>query len=242
MPPDARRARTCPPHAPLSPIVDFQTIEFKSVYFHYPAKDPSSAFSVGPIDLVLQKGESLFLIGGNGSGKSTLLKLLTGLYFPVSGEVCVDGRRIDYQDYPAYRELFSAIFDDFFLFDRIYGVDEVPAERIQSLLKLMQLENKVRFENGAFSDINLSTGQRKRLAMIVSLLDDKPICVYDEWAADQDPEFRKYFYGQLLEDLKAQGKTIIAVSHDDRYFHVADRVIKMDYGKMAYLPSAEATV
>ncbi|WP_163340339.1 cyclic peptide export ABC transporter [Desulfopila sp. IMCC35008] len=229
------KSKDQPVHPACPPINDFQTIEFNNVYFHYPAKDPANTFSVGPIDFTLQKGEILFLIGGNGSGKSTLLKLITGLYYPVSGELRIDGRQINYQDYPAFRELFSAIFDDFFLFDHLYGMDEIPVEQVQSLLQLMQLENKVEFVDGSFSDINLSTGQRKRLAMIVSLLDDKPICVYDEWAADQDPEFREYFYKQLLDDLKAQGKTLIAVSHDDRYFSDADRVIKMDYGKMTSL-------
>ena len=173
----------------------------------------------------------LFLIGGNGSGKTTLLKLLTGLYYPDSGTIALDERILDKTTYQAYRELFALIFDEFHLFDRLYGLDSINSKKVNDLLRLMELDAKTEVLDEGFTNIQLSTGQRKRLAMIVALLDDRPIYVLDEWAADQDPHFRKYFYDVLLYELKEQGKTIIAVSHDDRYFHVADRVLKMEYGQ-----------
>ena len=86
------------------------------------------------------------------------------------------------------------------------------------------------YADGRFSTLDLSTGQRKRLAMVAALLDDKPIYIFDEWAADQDPGFRRYFYEGLLGELKARGKTVLAVTHDDRYFGVADRVVKRGEG------------
>ncbi|MDM8518274.1 cyclic peptide export ABC transporter [Desulfobacterales bacterium HSG16] len=209
----------------------FSEIKLDKASFSYLDRYDSPLFTVGPADLTINQGETIFLVGGNGSGKTTLLKLMIGLYYPSSGSLSVDGQPLDKFTYPAYRELFSLIFHDFYLFDRIYGIDNIDHEKVAELLKLMDLDKKTEIVDGVFSTVNLSTGQRKRLAMIVSILEDKPIYIFDEWAADQDPVFRKYFYEILLQDFKKQGKTIIAVSHDDRYFGFADRVLKMEFGK-----------
>ena len=149
-----------------------------------------------------------------------------------SGSIFVDDKLVDNSNYLEYRELYSAIFYDFHLFDKLYGLENIDKKRVDDLLTLMQIDNKTQFKEDRFTIQNLSTGQRKRLALIVTFLEDKPIYIFDEWAADQDPQFKNYFYDILLHKLKAEGKTVIAVSHDDRYFHVADRVIKMDYGKI----------
>jgi len=213
-------------------FTSFNKIQFEKTVYYYPDAEGNPLFSIGPFDMSIHQGELLFIIGGNGSGKSTFLKLLTGLYYPTSGIIKLDDLAITKTSYPPYRELFSVIFSDFHLFKTLYGYkDSIDYDKIYELLKLMKLDLKTEVIDGKFTNINLSTGQRKRLAMIVSLLDDRPICVYDEWAADQDPDFRKYFYDILLKDLQDRGKTIIAVSHDDRYFHVADRVLKMEFGK-----------
>jgi putative ATP-binding cassette transporter len=131
-----------------------------------------------------------------------------------------------------YRELFSTVFSQFHLFDRLYGMEDTDPELVQATLEEMQLSGKTRFEAGRFTDINLSTGQRKRLALAVTLLENKEILVFDEWAADQDPHFRKYFYEVVLKRLKDEGKTVIAVTHDERFWNHADRVIKMEYGSI----------
>lgn len=177
-------------------------------------------------------------MGGNGSGKSTLLKLLTGLYRPASGELRVNGQSLLPVQYHRYRNQFSIVFTDFHLFDRLYGLTRVNDESLAELLHDMELDLKTHYEEGRFSTLNLSTGQRKRLALIVALLDDKAILVFDEWAADQDPVFRKRFYEEILPDLKRRGKTVIAATHDDRYFSVADRVLKMECGR--FVPLGEA--
>jgi putative ATP-binding cassette transporter len=182
---------------------------------------------------VIPRGELLFIVGGNGSGKSTFMKLLTGLYQSEAGLVMVDGRLIQKENIFYYRDLFSVIFSDFHLFDRLYGSEEVDAEKVKELIQGMKLEEKVQFKDGRFSTLNLSTGQRKRLALIASLVEDKEIYIFDEWAAEQDHHFRAYFYEVILPDLKKAGKTIIAVTHDDRYWGKADRVIKFEYGKLA---------
>lgn len=208
----------------------FQKICFSNVCFEYQDVQGVSQFKVGPIDLEFKRGEIVFIIGGNGSGKSTLMKVLTGLYYPSQGNITVDGETLDQELYHGYRELFSIIFTDFHLFDRLYGLEEVDRKKVKSLLSTMELSLKTKYKDGAFSTIDLSTGQRKRLAYVAALLDDKQIYVFDEWAADQDPVFRKFFYEVLLPELRDQGKTIIAVTHDDKYFGAADRVLKMDEG------------
>ncbi len=217
----------------LPPIpTSFRDIELVNLEYSYRSLDGGKLFTVGPTSLEIRSGELLFLVGGNGSGKSSLLYLLTALFAPDHGFIRLDGRRVGTNQVQEYRELFSTIFSDFHLFDKLYGLLGVDSERVRELLAQMQLDEKTDFVDDRFTSLDLSTGQRKRLALIVSLLDDRPIFVFDELAADQDPQFREYLYSELFPELKNKGKTIIAVSHDDRYFHLADRVFKMDYGKM----------
>jgi putative ATP-binding cassette transporter len=190
----------------------------------------NGAFSIGPLTLEIARGETIFLVGGNGSGKTTTLKMLTGLYQPQRGVVKVDHEMIDQHNIQAYRERFGTVFAEFHLFDRLYGLEGVEEARVTAMLEELQIADKTRFEDGRFTNLALSTGQRKRLALAVCLLEDRDILVFDEWAADQDPHFRKHFYEQVLRRLKDEGKTIIAATHDDRFWGVADRVIRMEYG------------
>lgn len=211
----------------------FGEIAVDGVTFSYFSEQAGApAFAVGPFNLSVRAGEVVFVVGGNGSGKSTFLKLLTGLYAPQLGMLKVDGLRLQPAHYAAYRELYSVIFTDFHLFDRLYGLSTVDEKRVAQLLQRMQLDDKTSFQGGRFTNLNLSTGQKKRLALLIASLEDRPVLALDEFAADQDPEFRRFFYETLLPELKAAGKTVIAVTHDDRYFHCADRVIKLEYGQV----------
>ncbi len=211
---------------------EFKEIQLEEVIFHYTDKQGKSLFSVGPFNLTLKQGEILFIVGGNGSGKSTLLKVLVGLYYPAVGCLYLDGEEIDHTNYQSYRELYSTIFTDFHLFDRFYGLPAIDEQRVKSLLRLMELEKKTKYIDGKFTNTSLSTGQKKRLAFVGAVLEDKPVYIFDELAADQDPHFRKFFYEVILKDLQKQGKTVIAVTHDDKYFNTADRVLKMEYGNL----------
>jgi putative pyoverdin transport system ATP-binding/permease protein len=184
---------------------------------------------LGPINLVFEPGSLVFITGGNGSGKTTLIKILTGLYAAETGEIRLDGKPIHIANADAYRQLFSAVFSDFFLFDQLHGMVNVD-EDAKRYLNLLQLEHKVSVKDGKFSTIDLSQGQRKRLALLIAYLEDRPIYVFDEWAADQDALFRDIFYHQLLPDLKRRGKSVFVISHDERYYHIADRLIRLDYG------------
>ena len=117
----------------------------------------------------------------------------------------------------------------------IYGKD--LDQRGNELLAKLHLQNKVKVQDGAFTTLTLSQGQRKRLALVVAYLENRPFLVFDEWAADQDPVFKEIFYHELLPELRAMGKTILVISHDDRYFHLADRLIRMENGRLTHANS-----
>lgn len=203
--------------------------------------DEEKGFLLGPISLSFVPGEITFIVGGNGSGKSTLAKLLTGLYAPESGAIYLNGDAINEKNIEWYRQHFSAIFSDFYLFESYLGFQNINIDRkVKDYLKQLQLDHKVKVKDGVLSTTNLSAGQRKRLALLTAYLEDRPIYMFDEWASDQDPVFRELFYKQILVNLKKSGKTVIVISHDDRYFHLADYIIKLDYGKVESERSPQA--
>ncbi len=203
--------------------------------FMPPPRPDENGFLLGPISLSLEPGELLFIIGGNGSGKSTLAKVMTGLYTPLSGEIYLNDELITQDNVEWYRQHFSAVFSDFYLFDSYLGIDRPNLDReVEGYLRQLQLSHKVTVKDGALSTTNLSQGQRKRLALLETYLEDRPIYIFDEWASDQEPRFRDLFYQELLVKLKEQNKIVIVITHDDRYFHLADHVIKLDYGKIEF--------
>ena len=190
-------------------------------------------FQLGPIDLALLPGEVVFLVGGNGSGKTTLAKILVGLYEPEQGEVRLNHQTVGLENRDQYRQNFSVVFSDFYLFEHLISLPgtDLDAQSRKYLLQL-QLAHKVRVDNGSLSTIELSQGQRKRLALLTAWLEDRPIYVFDEWASDQDPMFKEFFYRQIVPELKSRGKTVVVITHDDRYYHTADRLIKLERGKI----------
>ncbi|MED1724569.1 cyclic peptide export ABC transporter [Brevibacillus parabrevis] len=229
---DSLSAKTRKDEAGMADLItqDFDTLTARQVQFRY-QNDEGEEFSLGPVDFACRKGEIVFIVGGNGSGKSTFAKLITGLYEQDQGDFFVNGRQVNADQ---RCEFFSVIFSDFYLFDKLYGLDyESKREEIQKHLEVLRIADKVDVDqSGRFSTTKLSTGQRKRLALMLSQVKDRPISLFDEWAADQDPEYRQFFYECLLPEMKKQGKCIIAITHDDRYFELADQVIKMESGRI----------
>ncbi|MBD2461274.1 ATP-binding cassette domain-containing protein [Oscillatoria sp. FACHB-1407] len=200
----------------------------------HPQSD-EKGFLLGPISLRLQPGEITFIVGGNGSGKSTLAKLITGLYLPQFGSISLNGDRLTKDNIEWYRQHFSAIFSDFYLFESYLGFNHANLDRdVERYLRQLQLDHKVQVKDGVLSTTRLSQGQRKRLALLTAYLEDRPIYLFDEWASDQEPLFRDLFYKEILVKLKERGKTVIVITHDDRYFHLADHLIKLDYGKVEF--------
>ncbi|HIH3677128.1 TPA: microcin J25 efflux ABC transporter YojI [Escherichia coli] len=216
---------------------NWQTLELRNVTFAY----QDNAFSVGPINLTIKRGELLFLIGGNGSGKSTLAMLLTGLYQPQSGEILLDGKPVSGEQPEDYRKLFSAVFTDVWLFDQLLGPEGKPAnpQLVEKWLAQLKMAHKLELSNGRIVNLKLSKGQKKRVALLLALAEERDIILLDEWAADQDPHFRREFYQVLLPLMQEMGKTIFAISHDDHYFIHADRLLEMRNGQLSELTGEE---
>ena len=212
----------------------FEQIDMRGVVFRYTDKYSEAVFQVGPVDFTLRRGELVFITGGNGSGKSTFLRVLAGLYKPDSGEITFDGLRLTDHTRDLYRSLFAAIFVDYHLFQRLYGIADPNPLEIDQLLAQFRLSDKTRLVNNEFTNTDLSGGQRKRIALIVSLLEKRPIFLLDEWTAEQDPDFRRKFYDELLPALMRDGATIVAITHDDRYLKeltLPARSLRMDEGR-----------
>ncbi len=223
-------------HVPI-PIEEWAAVKHTQIRFIYDnePEETSDNFVLGPLDFTIRRGEITFIVGGNGSGKSTLGKLITLHYTPESGEICFGNKKADEDSIYSLRQEISAVFSDFFLFNRLLGVNDLADldVKVREYLIQMQLADKVSYANGKFSTISsLSDGQKRRLALIVSLIEDKNLYLFDEWAADQDPQFRKLFYLQILPDLRSKGKAVVVITHDERYFDIADQIFLLENGRI----------
>ena len=213
----------------------FDAIEMTGIQFRYVDKSSEATFKIGPIDFSLHPGELVFITGGNGSGKSTFLRVLSGLYPPDSGQIRLNGQLIGDEARDKYRSLMSGIFFDYHLFHKLYGIPDPDPGEVDRLLRQFRLDTKTSLTKGEFRTLDLSGGQRRRLALIVSLLEKRPILLLDEWTAEQDPEFRRKFYDELLPELMRAGATVVVITHDDRYLdelHLPARRIRMDEGRI----------
>jgi putative ATP-binding cassette transporter len=214
---------------------NWETIRLNDIYYQYPSIEKKDlGFFIGPINLSIRRGETIFIVGGNGSGKTTLIRILVGLYDAHSGKIHLGNQIIDNEMRAPFQRLFATVFSDFYLFTALLGPDGTHSseKEIQRWLEILNINEITAIENGKLINTKLSQGQRKRLALLVAILEKRPILVLDEWAADQDPQFRHIFYTHLLPELKRRGITVIAITHDDRYFHAADRIVRMDSGKL----------
>ncbi len=216
-----------------SALQNMQTLELRQVRYDYPPVEGGESFHLGPVNLSIKQGDIVFIVGENGGGKTTLIKLLLGLYTPQQGQILLNGEVLRPEELDDYRQLFTTIFADYYLFDDPLPGDAPLSDDAARYLERLDIAHKVSIRDGAFTTTDLSTGQRKRLALINAWLDERQLLVFDEWAADQDPAFRRVFYTELLPELKQQGKTIIVISHDDRYFSIADQLVRMDAGRIS---------
>lgn len=207
----------------------FENIRLESVRYVHTG---GQGFAIDDINITLEKGEIVFLTGGNGSGKTTLLRVLTGLYPRTSGSLRLNGQKITDMPPQNYRELFAGVFADFHLFDRSFGLNKQELSKFSEWLEHLDIRNLLGADLTEISAEQLSTGQRKRVALALALAEDTPVLVLDEWAADQDPETRKRFYEEILPSLKAEGRTIFAITHDEQYFHLCDRRLHMIEGRL----------
>jgi putative pyoverdin transport system ATP-binding/permease protein len=211
----------------------WRSLDLHGVVFRYQAENSADEFILGPLDMDLRPGEIVCVAGGNGSGKTTFAKILTGLYPPSGGHIVLDGTTIAEETVRWFRSKFSVVFADFCLFE---GVADLrprqvakEAERLAVRLKLEQWMLATAESPG--TSAQLSSGERRRIALLMALLEDRPILVFDEWAADQDPRYKDLFYKEILPRIRDSGKLVVVISHDERYFHVADRVLWLERGK-----------
>jgi putative ATP-binding cassette transporter len=210
---------------------EWSSIRFEQAGYEYPRNHDEAGFTVGPVDFELNKGEITFIVGGNGSGKSTLSKIITQHYVPSFGEIYFGASLVTPENVNAFRDDIAAVYSDYYLFDRVLGGNRLQ-HQVDDLLKAFSIDHKVQYAEGRFSSLSLSDGQKRRLALVVAFVDDKKLYLFDEPAADQDPAFKQVFYRSVLPALRAQNKAIVVISHDDRYFDLADRLIVMDEGRI----------
>jgi putative pyoverdin transport system ATP-binding/permease protein len=231
---DALRFRRARLPAPRAADIgeNWRQLELRSVTHSYRSEPGTEEFTLGPVNLAFARGEIVFIVGGNGSGKTTLAKLLTGLYLPRSGEIRIDGHLVTPAAGEWYRRQFAAIFSDFFVFEDLVGQDNGQAieQRAEQVLARFKISHKVQIKDCALSPAVLSVGERKRLALALACLQDRPVYVLDEWGAEQDPAFKDVFYREILAELRADGKLVVVISHDDRYFDVADKIVFLERG------------
>lgn len=220
----------------VSELVSFDFLNAEGITYQHEAEVKGDAFRIGPIDFSFKSGDIVFIYGGNGSGKTTFVNILVGLVLPDLGDIYVNGQLMGKMQLQNYRSLFAPVFSDFYLFEECYGIGTIDVCKAQEYLKIFELTEKVSLQNNKFTTINLSTGQRKRLALIYAMLEKKPVLILDEFAADQDPYFRKKFYLQILQFLKKEGFSVIAITHDDQYYQYCDHLYKMDYGNLMHVP------
>jgi cyclic peptide transporter len=215
----------------------FEELHLHNVHYEYFDEKKNEVFSLKDINFTITRGEVVIITGGNGSGKSTFINILAGLYRPSSGVLCLNGVPVNTSNYPDYRDRISAVFSDHYLFKENYENYELLSSNhlLKHYIQLMWMESIAQIDEGRNRiSIDLSKGQQKRLALIHALLENKDLLILDEWAAEQDPQFRSYFYETILPELKRMGKTIVAVTHDDAYFRCAERIIKFDCGTIVY--------
>lgn len=214
------------------PRSEFKNIKLEGIQYKYADSNSEAGFVIGPINLEIKKNDVVFIYGGNGSGKTTLVLSLLSLLEPHSGHISFNGQPVNAENIYKYKSLYSVVFNDFYLFDEFYSIKQLDVQKANDLIRLFEMEDKVSIVDNHFSTIDLSTGQRKRLALITAILEQKPVIVMDEWAADQDPHFRRKFYREIIPQLKKEGFTIIAITHDDAYYRYADKLYKMEYGQL----------
>lgn len=211
-------------------VAAFEELRFESVTALQPARPGEKPFALGPVDLTIRRGTVTVVHGENGSGKSTFLDILLGLLRPQTGQLLRDGQPVDSRSVDAYRQLFSLVYAHPHLFDRLYG-HEGTRDEAQERLAWLGL-GEIGADAPHRISAALSTGQRKRLALARALAENRPVLVLDEYTADQDPAAREHFHTEILPQLKAEGRTVIAVLHGSSTPACADAVVRFEHGRM----------
>lgn len=220
-------------------------IELKDVWFRY---DGAEEDTLKGINLVIEGGESLALVGVNGAGKTTLIKLLCGLYVPTKGEILVGGKRIEEYNIDEYYSLISAVFQEiqavaFTLFEFVASSDlERPAARVDAIsaMKAAGIYEKVEtlkhgmdthLMKSVYDDgVDLSGGEMQKLVLARAIYKNGSILVLDEPTAALDPIAENKLYMQYRALTK--GKTSIYISHRFASTRFCDRIVLLEGGRI----------
>jgi len=224
-----------------------QGIEFKHVCFKYPGLN---TYALRDINLTIQPGEKLALVGANGAGKTTLVKLLTRLYDPTDGQVLLDGVDLREYDQLELRQRFGIIFQDFVRynlavtdnigFGRIDALADLPrivgaSERsgahtmIEKLPQGYDTQLGSKFEDGR----ELSGGEWQKVALARAFIRDSEVLVCDEPSTALDAENEAAVFARFRE--LTQGKIAVLISHRFSTVRMADRIAVIEGGTIGEL-------
>jgi putative pyoverdin transport system ATP-binding/permease protein len=216
----------------------FQSLVLKGVTASH-GPEGAQGFVLGPIDLDIRRGDIVFLVGDNGSGKTTLLNLIAGLHDPKSGEITLNGRPLEKRGMGSYRAGISAIFAKYHVFRTLFGLGHIHDRDVSATIIKVNLSGQTGVIKGVFTRMELSAGQKRRLALAVSLLENRDILILDEFVQDQDPNQRAFLFEQLLPELKEKGKTIILSTHDLAWTKACDKLVRLENGKIASITASD---
>ena len=219
------------------------TIELRDVWYKY---DGAEDYTLKGINLTLQAGESLALVGVNGAGKTTLVKLICGFYRPTKGEILVNGKLIDEYNIHEYYTMISAVFQEirpvcFTMFEYVASADinrptaredAVTAMKLAGIWeKIESLENGIdtHLMKGIYDDgVDLSGGEMQKLVLARAIYKNGSVLILDEPTAALDPIAENNLYLQYRE--LTHGKTSIYISHRFASTRFCDRILLLGDG------------
>ncbi|MDD3340815.1 MAG: amino acid ABC transporter ATP-binding protein [Bacilli bacterium] len=191
------------------------------------------------INIEIQKGERIVIIGPSGSGKSTFLRCINLLETPTSGEIIFEGQTVGPKNINEVRTKIGMVFQSFHLFKNLTVMENIvlapiktkklmereAKEKALSLLKMIGLIEK----KDVYPD-QLSGGQQQRVAIIRALMMNPDMMLFDEPTSALDPEMIEEVL-ELMKDLATKGMTMVVVTHEMRFAKdVASKVLFMDHG------------
>jgi osmoprotectant transport system ATP-binding protein len=217
-------------------------IEFRNVCYRLGGNGDAARTLLHDLNLEVQRGETLVLLGRSGSGKTTTLKLINRLVTPSEGELRVDSRPIDEWDVIRLRRMIGYVIQDVGLFphftvERNIGlvpkIEKWPADRISKrvdeLLQLVGLDPEIALRYPR----ELSGGQRQRVGVARALAADPPILLMDEPFGALDPITRAELQREFLDLQKRLRKTVVFVTHDLREaLLLGTRIALMEAGRL----------
>jgi polar amino acid transport system ATP-binding protein len=218
--------------------------------FHDLVKRFGSHTVIDRVNLALDDVHCLALIGPSGGGKSTLLRLVAGLEYPTSGEVELNGKRIDYRDDALlrHRRSIGTVFQAYNLFPHLTALQNItlPLEKVhgrsreearelaEGTLRRFQL-----LEHAHKRPAELSGGQRQRVAIARAISVKPQVVLLDEPTSALDPEMTAEVL-ELIEELKMEGRDLLLVTHEMGFARrLADRVALLAHGSIAEIGPPE---